>query len=285
MTAYQVGTSLASREGDCIAPRQLRRLTPTRPSPPAQDGNAPQRGAPGRMFSDSLRARRLRGARGLTLVEVLVALAILSMIAVLLYASFDAMSKAKKNEGLRGDRAREGRSAVQRIARELTSAFLSAHQPQTLSLQTRTTAFIAQSGGRFDRVDFASFAHRRVDAEAKESDQAEIGYFVVADPDKSDKMDLVRREQTPIDLDPKRGGTVNLLAENVESFDMRFLDPTTGQWIETWDSSIQTSQLGRIPLEVQITLVLKDTPAGVDKTYTTKIALPIQRPLTFGISQ
>jgi general secretion pathway protein J len=215
----------------------------------------------------------------------LVALAILSMIAVLLYASFDAMSKAKKNEGLRGDRAREGRSAVQRIARELSSAFLSAHNPQNLSLQARTTGFFGQNGGRFDRVDFAAFAHRRVEAESKESDQAELGYFVVADPDKSEKMDLVRREQTPIDTDPKRGGSVNVLAENVESFDLRYLDPVTGQWLETWDSSVQTAQFGRIPLEVRVTLVLKDTPAGVEKTYTTKVALPIQRPLSFGITQ
>ena len=207
------------------------------------------------------------------------------MIAVLLYGAFDSMSNAKKREGLRGDRAREGRAAVQRIARELSSAFLSAHTPQNLSLQSRVTVFVGQSGSRFDRVDFSSFAHRRVEAESKQSDQAELGYFVAADPEKSEKMDLVRREQTPIDMDPKRGGSVNVLAENIESFDLRFLDPTTGQWLETWDSSIQTAQYGRLPLEVRITLVLKDTPAGVDETYTTKVSLPIQRPLSFGITQ
>lgn len=229
--------------------------------------------------------RLVRAQRGLTLVEVLVALAILSMIALLLYEAFDSMSKAKQKEGLRGDRAREGRSAIQRITRELSSAFLSMHAPQTLSLQTRSTAFYGQNGSRFDRVDFTAFAHRRVEADSKESDQAEIGYFVVADPEKSDKMDLVRREQTPIDTDVKRGGTVNVLAENIESFDLKYLDPTTGQWIDTWDSSVQTAQFMRLPLEVRIILVLKDAPAGVDKNYTTKVSLPIQNPLAFGITQ
>ena len=36
-------------------------------------------------------------------------------------------------------------------------------------------------------------------------------------------MDLVRREESPIDYDFKRGGVVNVLAEDVEKFDMAFL--------------------------------------------------------------
>lgn len=224
-------------------------------------------------------------SRGLTLVEVLVALAILAMIGVLLYGSFDSMSHAKRAEGIRGERAREGRSAVLRMSRELSSAYLSLHFPQNMSLLTRTTAFVGQNGSRFDRLDFAAFAHRRVEAESKESDQAEIGYFVVSDPDKPEKMDLVRREQTPIDMDPKRGGVINVLAENVESFDVRYLDVTTGQWLETWDTTQTTGQLLRLPLEVRIILVLKDVPPGVEPMYTTKVTLPIQKPLSFGITQ
>jgi len=98
-------------------------------------------------------------------------------------------------------------------------------------------------------------------------------------------MDLVRREQTPIDTDPKRGGIVNVLAENVESFDMRYLDATTGQWLETWDTTQASGQLLRLPLEVRIILVLKDVPSGVEPMYTTKVTLPIQKPLAFGITQ
>jgi general secretion pathway protein J len=223
--------------------------------------------------------------RGLTLVEVLVALAILAMIGVLLYGAFDSMSHAQRAEGIRGERAREGRSAVLRMSRELSSAYLSLHVPQNLSLLTRTTAFVGQNGGHYDRLDFAAFAHRRVEADSKESDQAEVGYFVVPDPDKPEKMDLVRREQTPIDTDPKRGGIVNVLAENVESFDMRYLDATTGQWLETWDTTQTSGQLLRLPLEVRIILVLKDVPSGVEPMYTTKVTLPIQKPLAFGITQ
>ncbi len=50
-------------------------------------------------------------------------------------------------------------------------------------------------------------------------------------------MDLVRREQTPIDIDPKQGGVVNVLAENVELFDLKYLDAATGSGQDTWDTT------------------------------------------------
>src|SRR5262249_17955797 len=109
--------------------------------------------------------------------------------------------------------------------------------------------------------------------------------FVVKDPDHEDKMDLVRREQAPIDFDFKRGGQVNVLAEDVERFDVKYLDPLTGQWIETWDSTIMTGQLNRLPLEVRIQLELKPVRNTPTFKYVTKVMLPIQQPLQFGISQ
>ena len=231
------------------------------------------------------RASRAR-SRGMTLLEVMVSVAILAMIALLIYGAFDSMARGKKGEAMRSERAREGREAILRMTREMTSAFISMHNPANTALITRTTAFIAQSSPSYDRVDFAAFAHRRVERESKESDQAEIGYFCVRDPEASfEKMDLVRREQTPIDMDPKRGGVVNVLAENVESFDIKYLDPLTGLWAETWDTTQVSAQPGRLPLELKITLVLKGVPGGDSQQFITKVMMPMQLPLTFGIPQ
>lgn len=227
------------------------------------------------------RSRRSR-QRGLTLVEVLVSVAILAMIATLIYGVFDSLSRGKKGEAERGDRARQARAALDRMAREMTSAYLTFHTPPP-ALQTRVVAFIGKNGSPNDRVDFASFAHWRVDKDSRESDQAEIGFFALPDPDKDGKVDLVRREQAPLDQDPQRGGVVSVLCENIESFDVRYFDPTTGQWLETWDTIQLTGQQNRLPLEVKITLVLKDLPAGMQAKYVTKLMLPIQQPLSFGI--
>ncbi|MGO8998909.1 MAG: type II secretion system protein GspJ [Polyangiaceae bacterium] len=229
------------------------------------------------------RARKRARARGMTLLEIMVSVAILAMVAVLIYGAFDSMARGKKGEEMRSDRSREGREAILRITRELSSAFISMHNPANTALITRATAFIGSSGGVYDRIDFAAFAHRRVERDSHESDECEVGYFVVRDPDVEGKMDLVRREQTPIDTDPKKGGVVNVVAENVDEFDIKYLEPLTSQWVDTWDSTQVTGQPGRLPLEVSIRLVLKgigDAPAA---TYATKLTMPMQQPLTFGI--
>jgi len=226
---------------------------------------------------------RRRVQRGMTLLEVLVSLGVLAMISLLIYGAFDSLSRGRKGEAMRVDRARQGRDAMERMTHEIQGAFLSLHNPQNISLVTRQTAFIASNNSTFDRLDFCSFAHRRVEKEVKESDQAEIGYFVVKDPDKDDKMDLVRREQAPPDFEPKRGGVVNVLAEDVELFDIRFLDPLTFQWVEQWDTQQLTGQLNRLPLEVKITLVLKPVRNTPPFRFVTKFILPMQQPLSFGI--
>ncbi len=225
-------------------------------------------------------------SRGLTLVEVLVALAVLAMIGVLLYGAFDSLAHGKKAESIRGDRARQGRAAITRMTREIQSAFLSMHNPANVALQTRVVAFIGQNSQPFDRLDFQAFAHTRITANSRESDQAEIGYFASPDPNVDEKIDLVRREQTPADMDAKKGGIVNVLCEDIESFDIRYLDPQTSAWTEYWDTTQGAlGQANRLPLEIRITLAMKHVPAGLQSVYTTKFMMPMTAPLTFGIPQ
>lgn len=256
----------------------------------AGDGQLPASRRPSIGYGYGYRYGRLGGlrranGRGMTLLEVLVSLGVLAMISLLIYGAFDSISRGRRGEALRSDRARQGRDAIERMQREISSAFLSMHVPQNQSLITRTTFFIAQHSAQYDRIDFTAFAHRRIEKDAKESDQAEIGFFVVKDPDVEDKMDLVRREQSPIDTDPKRGGVVNVLAENIEKLEFRYLDPMTSQWLETWDTTQLTGQLNRLPLEVRITLELKPVRNTPPFRFTTRVMVAMQQPLKFGIPQ
>jgi general secretion pathway protein J len=227
--------------------------------------------------------RSIARARGMTMIEIMVAIGILTMVAVLIHGVIDSLSRGRKGEGMRAERAHEGREAMQRIVRDLSGAFISMHVPSVPALMTSRTAFVGKSSPPYDRLDFTSFAHLRTERDSHESDQAEVGYFVVKDPEVPEKMDLVRREQTPIDYEPLKGGIVNVVAEDVEKFDVRFLDPQTSQWIETWDSMQITGQPNRMPFEVDITLVLKGVGGGAPYSYTTKMFIPIQSPLSFGI--
>lgn len=230
-------------------------------------------------------ARKHASLRGMTLLEIIVSLGVLAMISLLIYGAFDSLSRGRRGEALRADRARQGRDAIERISRELQGSYLSLHTPTNQALVTRTTGFIGQHSSQYCRLDFTSFAHRRITKDSHESDQAAVGYFVVKDPNVDGKMDLVRREQAPIEYDFKRGGVVNVLAEDVERFDLKYLDPLTGQWIETWDSTLLTAQQNRLPLEVRIELELKPVRNTPPFKYVTKVMVPIQKPLQFGITQ
>ena len=227
--------------------------------------------------------KRRATQRGMTMIEMMVALAVMGMVAVLTYGVMDSLSRGKKAEEMRSERAHTGREAMGRIVRDLSSAYLSMHTPGNIVLVTQNTAFVGKSSSPYDRIDFTAFAHKRTARDAKESDQCEVGYFVVPDPDVSQKMDLVRREQAPIDFYPLKGGVVNVLAEDVAEFDLRFLEPLTAQWIETWDSTQMTGQPNRVPLAVSIRLVLNGVGDGPKYSYTTKVFIPIQQPLAFGI--
>jgi general secretion pathway protein J len=228
--------------------------------------------------------RRSRsGTRGLTLLEVMVAIAILAMLAVLTYGAFDGLSRGKKNLGRVNDRYHQARAALSRMTIELSSAFLSMHQPATEQQIRRLTIFAGSNGSPSDRIDFTSFSHRRLVRDSHESDQNELSYFGSPDPNVSGKTDLARRESPLIDLEPKRGGEVNVLVEDIELFDVKYLDATTGLWTDTWDSSQATGQPGRLPLQIKITLVLSGGADGKPVTFSTKVPMPMQAPLNFAL--
>jgi general secretion pathway protein J len=222
-------------------------------------------------------------ARGLVLLEVLVAIGILALVSTLVYGAFDGMTRGKKNVGRLNDRYHEGRGALARLARDLSSAFLSGHTTLTQQMSTRVTVFSVSGGSPADRLDFAAFAHTRLVKDAHEGDQCEVGYFGSPDPQVSGKTDLARREQPVLDLEPKKGGEVNVLAEDIDLFDVRMLDPLTGLWQETWDTSQAIGQPNRLPLQVQITLVLKGGAGGQPIKLQTKVPIAMNAPLTFAV--
>lgn len=231
----------------------------------------------------------LRRARstGLTLIEVMVAIGVLSMISTILYGAFATMRNSKQGIERLTDRYREGRLALARISRELQSAYLSMHAPIDPQLKMSQTVFVGTPAAPADRLDFVSFSHRRLDRDARESDQAEISYFGSEDPERSGVIDLARRTQTPIDLEPQTGGRVEILATDIDLFKLEYLDPLTGEWLESWDTTQATGQLDRLPLQVRVLLVLNGGQRrGTDKSrepikLVTKIALPIAQPLRF----
>ncbi len=220
-----------------------------------------------------------RRQRGFSLIEVLVSIGVIALVCMLIYSSFRGMSNARASMIHVGDRYLEGRTALSRMSRELSSAFISAHRNFLQQQGGRETAFVG-ANGRPDRVDFTSFANRRLRRDSHESDQAELSYFLSRNPD-GNGYDLVRRISKQIDEEPDRGGIIQVMASNVEELDFQYLDPLTGEWIETWDSTQPAAQPGRLPSQVWIRLVLADGPGGRAITFQTKAVVAMQLPIQF----
>ena len=236
-----------------------------------------------------MRARPRRRFRGFSLIEVLIAIAILAMISTLIYTSFSSLQRSKQGIRRVSDRHREGRMALARISSELQSAYISKHLPIDPNLAVQQTLFAGEPGSPADRLDFNAFVHRRLTRDSHESDQAEISYFGLDDPNKSGVYDLVRRVSPRLDLEPQRGGRVQVLATDIDLFDLAYLDPVTGRWTEHWDSTDGIRQPDRLPLQVKVTLVLNGGKRSASDrshgtiAFATKVALPMQQPLSFAV--
>ena len=111
---------------------------------------------------------RRRALRAFTLLEVMVAVAIIALVGVLIYGAFQGMNVSRRNMVTVGDRYQQGRQALERMSREISEAFLSKHVPLPPLQPTSKTAFTGNDG----RVDFTAFAHLRLSRDSHESDQA-----------------------------------------------------------------------------------------------------------------
>ncbi len=217
--------------------------------------------------------------RAFTLVEVLVAISVVALLGLLIYSAFSGMSRARTNMASVAARHQHGRQALSRMTRELSSAFLSAHKNFQSLQNVRETAFTGR-GEDESRVDFTTFAEQHLDADSHASDQAEVSYFVSRDRDGG--RELVRRVSRYIDAEPARGGVVEVMVENIESFELHFLDPLTNEWLDRWDTTQATGQLGRLPAQVWIALTLEGGPNGRAVRFETKVPIAVQLPIAFG---
>lgn len=212
-----------------------------------------------------------RGRRGMTLIEVMVAVTILGMVATIVFSGFSQTMRNKRRVEEQADRAHVIRVAMERMVQELSMAYVSVHRPLNPAQQVMNTCFIGGHSGRGDRLDFTSFSHRRLYRDAHESDENEISYFVTEHPEDHSRLVLARREQNRVDDDPQTGGTVQILVEDVVSFEAEYLDPQTGLWTESWDTTDISHQPNRLPTQVKLMLTVKDEQAPQhERTYTTR---------------
>jgi general secretion pathway protein J len=234
-----------------------------------------------------------RPSDGFTLLEVMVSVAILTMVAAMVYSTIAVTLTAQDTAQKIHEAYHSGHVAMTKMTRDLTNAFLSKHI-SILEQNDRKTVFL----GEDDEVTFSYLGHFRWFAEEPESDQGVVSYFV-----KSKK--LIRREKTFIDGDPEKGGTEDVLAYGVKDLEFQYWDPDQEDWVDDWKAEMDDmdpvfldkadekannlakkltgmDQLDtfKLPPRVQIKLVLEDSE-GREYPFESETLLPMKEPFNW----
>lgn len=218
-------------------------------------------------------ARRMQTQMGFTLIEVMLSVAITVMITTMVWGSFSLTSRARKKADRLSARYHQLRLAMNRMAREISMAYLSKHD-QVGALVPRTL-FESKRQARVDELTFSAVAHVRLQENAKESDQAMIRYFAAPDPENRRQTNLMRREAVRLGSDrPGEIGPAYTMLEDIESLRFEFFDPVANEWKDSWNTRSVDGQPDRLPNRVKILLEAKDEQGKTLRLQTqTKVYL------------
>jgi general secretion pathway protein J len=232
-----------------------------------------------------------RRSFGFTMIEVLVAVGLLSMLSSIIFAATSVILRSQTIVLGTQERYHAGRVAMMRLTSDLSQAFLSKHA----GLLERNTETLFR--GEEDEVLFCYLGHRRIFPKGPESDQGVVSYSL-GRAKKGGGKNLVRREKPHIDERADRGGREEILAEGVKTLRFEYWDKEQEDWTSSWDAvledtdqvvvdpgaqdqaraaaklltGVEVEDTFVLPRRVKITLVLEDS-AGKEYPFVSQVEL------------
>jgi general secretion pathway protein J len=215
-----------------------------------------------------------RSQAGMTLIEVLIAMAMVSFMLVMAWSTTSSVSEAQKYFQDVQERNHEIRVALNRMARDISSAYISGNEDT--NFDNRRTLFLGKEDTPVDELRFSSLGHVSLWANANESEQALISYHAVRDRDDGSRTNLVRRESRRLSNEPweSEPAEADLLLRNVERVAFEYFDPRDNEWQDGWNSTQTDAEGDRLPERVRITVTVRLGEREV--TYSTQARIMMQ---------
>jgi general secretion pathway protein J len=205
---------------------------------------------------------------GFTLIEIMLAMAILAFLTSLMWGSFSKMAADKKALESSQERLHTVRVALMRMSREIEMAYLSDNQDG--SLPYKPTFMLGTSQSAVDELSFSAFAHQRLRGGLAESDTSVITYYGARDPDDPRVTNLMRRETRRLQAeDPTTLPAESyILCPNVSSVKYSFFDgrQSKREWQKEWNTNAVGAAF--LPTHVRVTLTVFDEK-GREVSYST----------------
>ncbi len=210
---------------------------------------------------------RLHPQRGMTLIEILIAMATMAFMAVSVIIVFRNSTEVQEDIRDRTELSQMGRNAIEMIRREMYMAYVS-----TQTTEEWQTFFKAVDRDPIDEVHFVTRSHEKRYSNVKESDLAEISY--ISESDKAGAFaTIIHREDTTIDDQYDRGGIVLPMAHNVRKLNLRYYDNLKEEWLDEWDSETG-EHMNKAPRAVEIVLELEDAKGNTASFFTRGRIMP-----------
>ncbi len=217
-------------------------------------------------------------ARGFTLIEVMVAVSILAIVTTLTWGSFRSTFSTKAQIEAQAGRYRTVRLALERMARELSMAYVS--QDEDTSQPERRTRFVGKRHSDVDEILFSYFGHQRLYQDANEADTALVYYYSARDRDDSRKTNLMRRETRRLSnykVD-EQAGEADIVCDDVLRLKLDYWDQRDKIWREEWNTTSADGQPDRLPAKIRVTLTVRDE-RGQEVPFQTEVRLGMFEPL------
>ncbi len=229
----------------------------------------------------SAQAHPRRGQAGLTLLEVLIALTVLSFMLIMVWYTTSSSIDVKNNMEIQQEREHEIRVAMNRMVKDLQSAYLSANE--TVNLDNRRTLFVGKSTRPVDELRFSSLGHRVLWAESNESEQTWISYSAEDDPDDRSKTNLVRYESRRLSNEPWQSepAEIDVLLRDIEQVELEYFNWEDNEWQEGWDTTKVDAEKDRLPERVRITITMRAEEGDSEYKRVSQARIPMQEQLKF----
>ncbi len=256
-------------------------------------------------------------ARGFTLIEVMIAMVIMSMLSILVSSAIRSAVRNKKSLEARLVSETMLYDSLKILKQDLEKAFhyqdvffeiesqalsrMEEEQNRAKHIKTRTKKVsppqLTHFLGEPDHVHFTSLNHFRVRYNALESDQMEVGYYLEECKNRrgqGSSQCLWRRSSSFIDDRVEEGGASVVLVDNVSDFKLSYRDDgENDDWLDRWrsDNKGREDHRNRFPSLVKIELKIgnKDNPKvkTVEQSIVARIYFPNNKKLldTKGLSQ
>lgn len=243
--------------------------------------------------------------QGFTLIEVILAITILSTLSVLIATSLSRALKAKRKIQAEVEDVSSLRDAMKVMRADIYQAYnhfdfekdiydiakkptaVSGNQfqqqQQTVQRENKREDPATHFVGEETKINFVTLNNGRMMANDVQADFIEVGYSLKEcknlTTEKSSQC-LFRRIEKIVDNDVTKGGNESVLLEKVKEFKMRYIGEGKKDWVKEWKTTggVDDSTKAVFPDAVEISLGIEREMDGKKREYFLQYVVPLHYP-------